>query len=173
MLPVLPVRMPPYGTGLRESPRRAGSRVQLLRAGADMKLPGYCSCSAPARTVYEGVLSCEACGEPIADPLLLRVLGELLTTRRQLAALERKLTEPKFPAPEWLAPKEFAALLGRSVDFVYDHADELGAVRVGDGPRPRLLFPTDPVSSGDFRRDSGETSPAGDAGGEPPISPGR
>ena len=56
---------------------------------------------------------CEACGEPIADPLLVRVLGELLAVRRQFAELERKLTEPKPPAPEWLAPKEFALRLGR------------------------------------------------------------
>ena len=138
-----------------------------------MNVPGYCSCATPARAVYEGVLSCEACGEPIADPLLVRLLAEVVAQRRQLAELERSLTEPKPPAPDWLAPKEFALLLGRSVDFVYDHADELGAVRVGDGPRPRLLFPADSVSSGDFRRDSGGTSPAGDADGESPNSPGR
>jgi hypothetical protein len=39
---------------------------------------------------------------------------------------------------------ELARRLGRSRDFVYDHADELGAIRYGTGPRSRLLF--DPVN---------------------------
>ena len=33
-----------------------------------------------------------------------------------------------------------AKRLGKSVDFVYRHGDELGVRRVGGGPRPRLLF---------------------------------
>lgn len=35
---------------------------------------------------------------------------------------------------------ELAKRLGRSVEFVRDHADELGVVRIGDGPKPRLFF---------------------------------
>jgi hypothetical protein len=104
-----------------------------------VNLAGYCNCSTPSRAVNEGMLMCEQCGEPIADPLLVRALAELLAMRRQLAELKQQLAEPKPPAPEWLAPKEFALILGRSVDFVYDHADELGAVRVGDDPRPRRI----------------------------------
>ena len=138
-----------------------------------MTLPGYCSCSTPARTVHEGMLICEECGEPIADPLLLRLLAEVLAQRRQLAELERRLTEPKPPAPQWLAPKELALRLGRSLDFVYSHADELGATRFGDGPRPRLLFPADPVSSGVFPLDSAERPPKPRQNGDPPTSPGR
>jgi hypothetical protein len=125
-----------------------------------VNVPGYCACAVPEHSVHEGRLMCDRCGEPVADPLLLRVFRELLAVRRQVAELERKLTEPKSPAPEWLAPKELALLLGRSLDFVYRHADELGVMRVGDGPRPRLLFP---VSSDAFRRDSDGTaiSPGG------------
>jgi hypothetical protein len=33
-----------------------------------------------------------------------------------------------------------AALLGRERQWVYDHANELGAFRYGDGPRSRLGF---------------------------------
>src|SRR4051812_20760819 len=33
-----------------------------------------------------------------------------------------------------------AALLGRERQWVYDHADELGAFRYGNGPRARLGF---------------------------------
>lgn len=138
-----------------------------------MKLPGYCACEAPARRVVEGILTCGDCGEPIADPLLLRLLAEVLAQRRQLAELERRLTEPKPAAPEWLAPKEVARLLGRSSSFVYRHADELGAARVGDGPRPRLLFKADSVSFAAFRRDCAEDAEEPPRNGEPPTSPGR
>lgn len=35
---------------------------------------------------------------------------------------------------------DVAELLGRERQWVYDHADELGAFRYGDGPRARLGF---------------------------------
>jgi hypothetical protein len=62
-----------------------------------VNLPGYCSCSAPIRAVHEGVAMCEACGEPIADRLLLRLLAEVLALRHELAELGRKLDEPPIP----------------------------------------------------------------------------
>jgi hypothetical protein len=96
-----------------------------------------------------------------------------MAQRRQITELERKLTESKTPTPKWLTPKEVALLLGRSVDFVRDHADELGGLRIGNGPRPRPLFPADPVSSGEFPLDSAERHPAPHQDGEPPTSPGR
>jgi hypothetical protein len=43
-------------------------------------------------------------------------------------------------APVLLDPKEVARRLGVSRDFVYEHSEELGAVRLGDGPRARLRF---------------------------------
>jgi len=43
------------------------------------------------------------------------------------------------PAP-LLTPSELARHLGRTREWVYEHADELGAARVGEGPKPRLLF---------------------------------
>ena len=36
-----------------------------------------------------------------------------------------------------------ASVLGVSRDYVYEHAEELGAVRLGDGPRGRLRFRLD------------------------------
>jgi hypothetical protein len=42
--------------------------------------------------------------------------------------------------PRLLDAAEAAARIGRSREFVYDHADDLGAIRLGDGPRPRLAF---------------------------------
>jgi len=41
---------------------------------------------------------------------------------------------------------EIARRFGVSRDFVYGHADDLGAVRLGDGPRARLRF--DPAKVG-------------------------
>ena len=41
---------------------------------------------------------------------------------------------------------EIARRFGVSRDFVYDHADDLGAVRLGDGPKARLRF--DPAKVG-------------------------
>lgn len=35
---------------------------------------------------------------------------------------------------------ELARRLGKSRDFVYEHHQRLGAIRLGDGPRPRLAF---------------------------------
>jgi hypothetical protein len=49
---------------------------------------------------------------------------------------------PTAPATTaWLDAQEVARRLGVSRDWVYEHADELGASRIGSGPRPRLRFP--------------------------------
>jgi hypothetical protein len=46
--------------------------------------------------------------------------------------------------PERLAtPAELAAILGVSRAFVYDHGEQLGAIRLGSGPRARLRFDPD------------------------------
>ncbi|MCW3020346.1 MAG: hypothetical protein JWN10_2654 [Solirubrobacterales bacterium] len=39
-----------------------------------------------------------------------------------------------------LAPSELARRLGVSREWVYEHATELGAIAIGDGPKPRLRF---------------------------------
>lgn len=41
---------------------------------------------------------------------------------------------------------EVARRLGVSPSYVYNHADDLGAVRLGDGPKPRLRFDPDKVT---------------------------
>jgi len=42
---------------------------------------------------------------------------------------------------------EVARRFGISRDYIYDHADELGAVRLGDGPRARLRFDSTKVAA--------------------------
>ena len=44
-----------------------------------------------------------------------------------------------------LTATDVADMLAVSRSWVYDHADELGAVRLGTGPRPRLRFDADEV----------------------------
>lgn len=39
-----------------------------------------------------------------------------------------------------LEPKELASVLNVSLDYVYAHASELGAMRLGEGPKARLRF---------------------------------
>jgi hypothetical protein len=42
-----------------------------------------------------------------------------------------------------LTAEQVARRSGHSRGWVYDNAEKLGAVRTGDGPRPRLRFPAD------------------------------
>jgi hypothetical protein len=43
-------------------------------------------------------------------------------------------------AYQLLDPKELARALNVSLDYVYAHAVDLGAMRLGDGPKARLRF---------------------------------
>ena len=45
----------------------------------------------------------------------------------------------------FLDVKGVAELVGFSVDWVYEHKDEFGVMRCGDGPKPRLRFRSDLV----------------------------
>ncbi len=57
-----------------------------------------------------------------------------------------------------------ARALGVSRAWVYEHADELGAHRVGGGPRPRLRFDLDQARRALTSRGTGERS-------QPPAQP--
>jgi hypothetical protein len=70
--------------------------------------------------------------------------------------------------PALLTAAEVAERFGVSAEWVRDHADELGVVRLGDGPRPRLRFDAETVAaaltSRAGRAESGEAiEPAGAA----------
>jgi hypothetical protein len=56
--------------------------------------------------------------------------------------------------PELVDATAIARRFGVSRDFVYQHANELGAVRLGDGPKARLRF--DPAKVGRALRGSPE-----------------
>jgi len=89
-------------------------------------------------------------------------------TARRLAALlggER----PAAPAPRLLTAAEVAGRFGFTVDWVRDHAAELGVLRVGDGPRPRLRFDPDRVTDAVDRRFGGGESPRDDPPAHGPV----
>lgn len=54
--------------------------------------------------------------------------------------LERLLDDPADTATPLVDAAAIAAVLGVSRDYVYEHADQLGARRLGEGRRPRLRF---------------------------------
>ncbi len=99
----------------------------------------FCRCTPADPQLVEGVSICAHCGDRVADPLLLLVVKqqrEILTTLKRL----EDDREQRQPASRLLEPAELAGRLGKSRGWIYEHADELGAIRIGDGPRPRLYF---------------------------------
>ncbi len=64
----------------------------------------------------------------------------------QVAAMLKDATAP--PAQKSVDAATLAARLGVTRGFVYEHADDLGGVRIGDGPRPRLRFDLDRALEG-------------------------
>jgi predicted DNA-binding transcriptional regulator AlpA len=84
-------------------------------------------------------------GGPVApDPLaLLRAVEDLLDALAdQLAErlVDRLDAVSQLPSERLVDAREIARTTGRSRAWVYEHAGELGAVRLGSGSRPRLGF---------------------------------
>lgn len=78
----------------------------------------------------------EAALERLADLVADRVADRLL-----------KAQPPAAQPPELLDAASVARRLGITRAAVYELADELGAVRLGSGPRPRLRFDPAKVES--------------------------
>jgi len=68
--------------------------------------------------------------EDLAERIAGRV-AEILTRGRRLDPTQN----------EWLTAGQLAARLGVTPQWVYDHQNELGVVRLGSGRKPRLRFP--------------------------------
>lgn len=69
------------------------------------------------------------------EPTLDR--AAMLAVAREVAALLRHAAQP---AGGMLTAAQVAARFNVDRSWVYAHAEELGVVRLGDGPRPRLRF---------------------------------
>jgi AraC-like DNA-binding protein len=64
-----------------------------------------------------------------------------------IAVRVAELLREEAPSDARLLPaSEVARRFGLSRDYLYRHAEELGAVRVGDGKRPRLRFDPEVVA---------------------------
>jgi hypothetical protein len=77
---------------------------------------------------------------PVSDEML-DALADRLADR-----LAARLTRPAFDTQKTFAPVDargLAAELGVSVDYVYRHQAELGAMPLGNGPKARLKFDLD------------------------------
>jgi hypothetical protein len=112
-----------------------------------------CSCSDPSPVVVDGgVTICDGCGERYIEPapepkpakpdplpqrkLLHVVIRQQQELIRRLDALERAA----HAEDELVDVAEMARRTGRSRDWLYDHADELGAIRLGSGPKAAINF---------------------------------
>jgi DNA modification methylase len=85
---------------------------------------------------------------PDADPAAATARdGAVRLDRESIEAIARRVAEllsPQAPAEatpaRLLSAAEVSEALGVERSWVYEHAIELGAIRIGDGPRPRLRF---------------------------------
>jgi hypothetical protein len=62
-----------------------------------------------------------------------RIVADAVAQRVLELVVERQ-------ARELVDAGELARALGVQREWVYEHSDQLGAIRLGDGPRPRLRF---------------------------------
>ena len=84
------------------------------------------------------------------DPTLIDELTDRLSdaiAERVVAALMDQSIQQARTTMALLDAQAVAQQLGVSRDWVYEHADELGASRIGSGPRPRLRFPPQALDS--------------------------
>lgn len=94
-------------------------------------------------------------------PQDLERLAELVAVR--VADLLAVPQEPVARGPALVSAADVARRFGVTAEWVRDHADELGAVRLGDGPRPRLRFDLERVAGALAARSDGKGSAAQDA----------
>ncbi|MFZ0974640.1 MAG: hypothetical protein WAN22_20595 [Solirubrobacteraceae bacterium] len=77
------------------------------------------------------------------DPAVIEEIAERLSGAIVARVVEVLREEGLSPRPSeataWLHAQEVAQRLGVSREWVYEHADELGALRIGSGPRPRSV----------------------------------
>jgi hypothetical protein len=78
---------------------------------------------------------------PRLHPEDLAILADLIAER-----LADRLEGGVRPPPQLVDANAIARRFGVSVDWVYEHANTLGVVRLGDGPKARLRFNPEKVA---------------------------
>ncbi len=94
------------------------------------------SSQAPARTLVVRL------HPETAERLALRVTALLIKHMERSQATP----PPEAEAPRLLSAAEVSRWWGVHRGWVYEHAQELGAIRIGDGERPRLRFDPERVT---------------------------
>ena len=100
--------------------------------------------------------------EALADALAPRV-AELLA--RRLGEVQR--------ADRLLDTRELAPIIGFEPEWIRAHAAELGAIRIGNGPRPRLKFDPTVALAAVRERTIEPPPPRAARQGEPTVRPRR
>ncbi len=82
-----------------------------------------------------------AAARRIAVELTPQTVEQIASRVAQLMR-HQQTTAPTSPAgtPGWMTAKELAAHLKLNPAWVYEHAQELGAIRTGTGPKARIRF---------------------------------
>src|SRR4051812_49236028 len=96
------------------------------------------------------------------SPCRSSLLTEMLD-RHDIEAIAREIADPladQAPATRYVDTAGLAARLGCSEEWVRGHAAELGAVRLGDGPKGALRFDVGRVDQALERRRLAEAKPA-------------
>jgi hypothetical protein len=83
-----------------------------------------------------------AAARQIAVELTPQTVEQIASRVAQLLLRHHQLPAPASlaPAPAWMTAKELAHHLKLNPAWVYEHADELGAIRTGNGPKARIRF---------------------------------
>jgi hypothetical protein len=87
-----------------------------------------------------------------------RVLVEAIAQR-----VVELLQEAERPSAQLVDAATLARVLGVSRAYVYEHRDELGAVQVGNGRRPRIRFDVERAREAWTARDASERSETPDS----------
>jgi hypothetical protein len=84
-----------------------------------------------------------------------------------IEAIAQRVAELLSPAKtgEMVSAAEIAKRFGVSRDWVYEHADELGVIRMGSGPRAHLRFDLEKVAEGLDARKAPPVRPEGRTAG--------
>jgi hypothetical protein len=99
----------------------------------------------------------------LADAIVPEVAAQIVEQVRVMLARPTSAIGPQVIDAAMLAER-----LGVSRWFIYEHADELGGVRLGDGPRARLRFDLDQaLEAWNARSTSERSQPA-----KTPVAPG-
>jgi len=85
-------------------------------------------------------------------------LSDVIVERVVEAIRAERIIPQAYTATAWIDAQEVAQRLRMSREWVYEHAEELGASRIGSGPRPRLRFPPQLLDSQTGRQPSPEAA---------------